>query len=527
MAYNGTYFDQDDFLGGYCGAYPSTDLALNQAADLDNIVVSVGGKSFRTIYPTVEINTTEFGSANGYPVIGVGVFKPTGQTTTNMLVVRNAKAYGSTSVLNARHSCSAFVDRTGSVTIATGGSADIDFLSDRWNFCIFNDLLIGFGGIDGAQEAPFKWAGGANNIAALGGSPPSASYGFSANNRLFACKTAADPATIFWSILGNPEDWSGVGSGSAVVGSLDDGEPITAAVPLSSNIVLIFKKNSIHQMDISTAPFPNFLLFDGIGTINFRSAMVVDGVCYFMDIRGRMHSTDGNTLKHYSESASDLTGGTNLNNSLSSGVFPFCYRKSTQEYDWLVWVFATDTVAAYPTSVIWDLKNSMWLQCTTNFGFLTGDYDADGNFYGASPLSGRVFVPDAFLNSTNDSDGILVVESFWRTGWITPKLLDKITQIDRLGMNVDTRGVIDVSHGWDINYGFNFTEDTQSTIIRAWPDTTVLLQPQAIRFVFLKGKGNAQQFKIGWSTANSNNFGAKVNSIIYAGKQAGTRMVVQ
>jgi hypothetical protein len=48
MAYRGEYFPIENFKGGYCGNLPPTQLELNQAADLDNIIVKPNGLGFRT-----------------------------------------------------------------------------------------------------------------------------------------------------------------------------------------------------------------------------------------------------------------------------------------------------------------------------------------------------------------------------------------------------------------------------------------------------------------------------------------------
>lgn len=58
MAYQGQYYEISDFSGGYAGNLPDSQIGLNQAADLDNIVIKSGGKGFRS-----RLGDTEFGVA--------------------------------------------------------------------------------------------------------------------------------------------------------------------------------------------------------------------------------------------------------------------------------------------------------------------------------------------------------------------------------------------------------------------------------------------------------------------------------
>lgn len=521
MAYRGTYYVQQDFTGGYCGNLPATDLALNQASDLDNIVIGPEGKSFRTTWPTIRLNATVFGSADSYPVIGVGSLLTGG--SEYILAIKNGKAYGATASGASRDTLT-FVDRTGAITISAGPAYSSDLILRRWTFSTFNDLLICFGGNTGTFgvcDAPFKWQGGANNIAALGGSPPSALFGFSANNRMFAGNAAASKQTIYWSILGNAEDWTGVGSGSAVVGSLADGEPLTGAAVLPNQVAILFKSNSIHQMDLSAAPFGNFLLFKDVGALCPGAIVPVDGEIYFVDKHAKMRSTNGVSIKEYPQSANNIVYYSAFN---VTYPYPYVYgyRTKTAEYDWIVWVWLDQI--NFPNSplyktVIWDLKNKCWLRCSTGFGFTSGAQGAYC-FMGGSPDSGRVFTPDARNYGINDTDGTTSITSYWRTPWIAGKTLENITSIRRVGLDLETKNPAGafLSNSWTVNYGYDFVPDTGSFTIDASPDD---VEDQTFRYGLVKGRGgNVAQFKFSW-VGSLNNMAARVNNILYAGKNTG------
>src|ERR1019366_1866095 len=59
--YKGKYYGIPNFKGGYCGNNPPTSLQLNQAFDLDNIVIGSEGRGFRS-----RLGPSVFGSATVY-----------------------------------------------------------------------------------------------------------------------------------------------------------------------------------------------------------------------------------------------------------------------------------------------------------------------------------------------------------------------------------------------------------------------------------------------------------------------------
>ena len=515
MSFRGKYLKIDDFSGGDCSALPDALLGPSQARQMDNIFILPEGLGFRSRGVTSYANPTEFGSADSYPVIGVGMLEAS-SGTSYVLAIKKGKAYGATA---GDLRTTTFVDRTGAVSIATAGTTSAERTGYRWSFCQHNDLLIGFGGPSTAPDAPFKWVGGANNIAALGGTPPSARFGFSASNRVFAGSTAADPATLYWSTLGNPEDWTGTGSGSVVVGNLDDGEPIEAACLLRNNLALIFKKNSIYQVDLSFAPFAPVLLFNGVGAEGVNSVTVADGLAYFVTPQKKLMATDGNKIKPIPTNTSNLQRmfyGSPL-------VFRLRSRKGTTfssaEFDCIVVCGLSsggdgDTVVS---SVAWDINNECWLYFSTGYQFISGAMkQSTGYYYGGWSNQGRVFYPEynmiISLLATDDtgvSSG--AINCFWTSGWLKLALVDEITRIMRFG--VQTMTTESVSYNATLTYGYDFGSLSKSASLQVSGGAVVPIHSDA----FLSGRGKYFSFKYAFtpSTATSQTF---VHSMELGGK---------
>lgn len=480
-------------------------MPTNAASALDNIILLPGGRGFRGRYETVYNNSTEFGSADNYPVLGVGSLAlSTGGSY--FLAIKKGKAY-SASASSTR--AASYTDRTGSVTISTGGSSSADRALYRWSFCTFNDLLIGFGGAIGGADAPFKWIGAANNIAALGGSPPSANICFSANNRVFAARTTANPSTIYWTIIGNAEDWSGVGSGSAVAGSLADGEPILDVVVLSNDLALIFKQSSIYAMDLTSAPFPIRLLFSGVGCGGPNGFVVVKGgVAYFMTSSYQMKATDGNSLIDFPSPCS--MAGITVNTPASAVNLPIIYGFRLKSnpfyhpapYDLLVWVYTVSSggtdLDAERVAIAWDFDNKCWLRFSTGFAFISGAYAKEGTFFGGWTNQGRLFTPDwpAFGGTTLYKDDLTTnsgnIASFWQSGWLNQGDIDQIVKPDRFILHGKT--LLGSTYSSTLTYGYDFGSLSRSATLAVTSGTSGFL-PRTM----LTGRGNLFKYKIAFS----------------------------
>lgn len=483
----------NNFAGGYCGNLSLTELGLNQAADLDNIVIKPGGLGFRSRLGNSKLNSTVLNS--GANIQGIGyLLQADGDNW--LVAVAGAKFYASSSISGT------FSDVTGTASITAG-------VGNIWDFVTFNDSVIGFGGSPTSPDAPFSWSG-TGTAAALGGSPPAAYGAFSANNRVFAFRTGANPSTIYWSIIGSATDWSGSGSGSAVVGSLSDNQKITGAAILSTNYVLIFKENSTYQMVISSNPFPIYTLFDSVGCVGKQAWVNVDGEVYFITGELEMKSTNGEELRHYPPTADNLWRA--LDPALQTRITGF--RQKGADYDHLVWLVRISSGSEAKYAIVWDLLNKCWLRHTTghslntaltvNFTSYCGGFD--GYIY-------KMAQSATYADASEAAPG--TIAAYWRSGWVNPSIQNEIVQVAKFLGTYKTKA----SGSITVNYGFDFNADSKSfTLSQVATGSEVYTSRMSV----LTGRGNFFQFKIGLS---SSTIDMDLASITMRGKVYGQKRI--
>lgn len=579
--YRGKYYNIPDFKGGYSANIPATQLQLNQAQDLDNIVIKPEGRGFRSrlgndyysyasvtiqditytavsigsVLGTITVAYTGGGTAGSEVVTVVGnaisikiqsgvstatqirtafnlvsaatalatsTISGTGSnnqtTVTATSLVQTALNSGSNvqgigylltsaqspyvgAVVGSKlYRLSDKTDYTGSLTITAGKD-------NQWTMFPFQDTVIAFGGPPASPDVPFSWSGTANGTV-LTGTPPSAYGGFSANNRVFAFRTSTDPSTIYWSIIGSANDWAGVGSGSAVVGSFSDNQRVTGAVVISTNYVLLFKESSTYQMVISSSPFPIYSMFDSVGCVGKNACLAVDGIAYWINQRGRMSSSDGESYQEYPPNADDLWNG------ISKSRYPYIngFRQKGIDYDWIIWMVSNNS-STNNIAIIWDLINKCWLKCTTGYKFNVSTKDNQNKIY-LGGYDGFVYTPDTsgmYYDASESSPG--TITHYWRSGWMNLNTPEEIIHVRRFVAQFATRA----SGTVNMSYGFDFVQDVRSFTFSQVPVLNELIQSKRQE---LTHNGNFFQFKIGGS---SSTIDTQVNSVTLGGKEYGQK----
>jgi hypothetical protein len=476
-----------NFTGGQVSAKGIGTYQLNEFFSVKNLILRPGGNGFRSREGNSVLNSTAIGS--GLPVAGLGYLKVTAGTEY-LVAISGSKIFESTSF------SSSFSDITGSISV-TAGQDNI------WTFFQHNDILIGCGG---APDAPFKYSG-SGNAAALGGTPPSARFGFTYGNRSFLMSTSADPSRIYWSTLGNPEDWTGDGSGNAFV-ETKDGDSLVSAAPLNINTVLLFKQNSTHVMTGRSSPFPILPLFKGIGCAGPRACVVYNGIAYFITSNGKMAATDGNTILKY-EHLNDLE---DIFGQISSSRMPYIQGVVVNgaDFDWIVWSVSYGIAGANNYAIVWDLNNECWLTCPTGFEsnayavtqnktIYMGGYD--GNIY-------KLFTAATYTDASNSSSNISwEIES----DWIDFAELINVKKIDRLNCLYFTQASGTISFAYGYNYTYPLTVDTFSIASTGslwdtaiWDQSTWDGYTGNIKQTFPTGYGHAFKWKLYGSSPVSN-----------------------
>lgn len=485
-----------DFTGGLHTKSPPMVLRLNEASDLQNInILPTGGFSKRngnSLFNSVAMSS-------GDAVHGIGYFR-TSLTTDYLMAICGTKLFKSDTLDGTMD------DITGALTITTG--------ADKiWTHSQMNNLSIFVGG---APDAPIKW-NGTGNGAVLGGTPPNGEFGIVANRRLFIGNTSTNPSRIHWSILGNPEDWSGTGSGTQDVG-LNDGDTLVGASVVGLDTMLLFKQNSVHMLNIRIAPFPLYPLFTGVGAISKRGIVNVDGVVYFITSEPRMKATDGTNVISFPDSIDDIWDG--LNKSRLNYIHGIHNRRLRQIW----WFVSNESSTTNNLCIVWDLERKCWLRHTTGYKMNVSEFTADRVIY-CGAYDGKIYKQDS-SNSKNDaSESTTIINSFWRSGWLdfsdtldakTPQYADLV---------YDGGGDLDFTFA----YGFDFNTDRISEPISStsgggwgiglWGLMKWGGESNLSKFIHMKGSGKFIQFLIKHNTDaqtfnfNGISFGINTNEV--------------
>jgi hypothetical protein len=214
-------------------------------------------------------------------------------------------------------------------------------------------LQIWFGG---APDVPFKYSGSGNAVV-LGGTPPSAATAFAANNRVFAISTAANPSRIYWPIIGNPEDWTGAGSGNADV-SASDGEALQCGILNGPDTAILFKNSSTHLMALTRAPFPIYQLQKGTGIAGRNAWAYANGTIYFITPGCRLRSTsDGVNFETFPNDINDIFDSINPNRIAN------IYGQYYPGLEWVIFLVSTGSSTTNNYAIVWDLRHKCFLRC--------------------------------------------------------------------------------------------------------------------------------------------------------------------
>lgn len=518
MSYRGTETKFNDFSGGLVTARPITELLENESSDLDNIVVFSKGRGFRSRFADTEFNSSAMNL--GDSVNGLGYYKRINGDEF-LVAISGNKIYSSTNALVGTMS-----DITGTAVV-TGGQNNI------WSMFTFNNNLVAFGGSSSSPDAPWTWTG-SGNAAPLGGSPPSAYFGFQANNRAFALRTGTYPSRIFWSILGNAGDWTGTGSGYSDVSTSDNDKLVTAAV-LNTNTVLLFKQNSIHQMQIGSlvsGAFPIFPLFKGTGCVGKHAIVVNNGLVYFITPSGKMLITDGSRIFDSIEiprlsDIDDLWSNLNPNRlEYIQGTY-----RSGSDYEHIIWnVSYGSGQGSNNVAFIWDIENKCWLRNTTGYASNVMVTTQSGMLYGGH-YNGKIYKKDSSSSTVTDaSNSGAVVDGYLISGWFNNGRYETIKEIRSINLSFFTSG------GGSIRffYGFDFDGLNNQINISQMPPTggiygTAVYGTDVYAGVGLNmvnntipGRGNFFQYKIETPTAA---FPMKINGFTMSYKERGQKRV--
>lgn len=465
-----------DCTGGLNTKAPVTTLKYSEALDLQNINLLPSG-GFEKRRGNTAFNSSAMDSAAA--VHGAGYYRQA-DADEWLMAVAGTKIFKS-------EFDGTMDDITGAVTITTGQN-------NIWTHSVMNDLSIWVGG---APDAPIKWSG-SGNVAALGGSPPSGSFGLTANNRFFIGNTTANPSRIAWGILGSPEDWSGTGSGTQDV-SKNDGDTLVGAAQLGMDHLICFKQNSLHDLVIRNAPFPLFPLRRGpnIGAISKRGIVSAGDMIYYVTPEPRMKAFDGTRIIDFPDSIDDVWDS--LSKTRLKYIEGLYYPRLHQ-----IWWFCSSTSSStHDTLLIWDIARQAWLRHPTGYKMNVAVLAQDRIAYGGS-YAGVLYkqdVANTYTDASETSPG--AINAYWKTGWYDLEAMIQDKSIPYVDVNFATQS----SGNFDFGYGYDFVTSPKITSIRMpgpgnvwggfqWGIGSWGGNSDRSKMVFTKGRGKFVQFFI-------------------------------
>lgn len=419
-----------DFSGGQASAKSHVGLDLNEFLEASNIIVYPGNKGFRSKPGCTAHNASAI--STGDAITGLGYFR------TSSLVEYLVAISGISFEVDAGLT-GTFVEPSGSATVTSGQN-------NLWDFVTYNDLAIGIGG---APNAPIKFDG--TTLSALGGSPPSADFGFIYNNRLWL--GVASTSTIYWSALANAEDFTTSGESGTGNAEIEkkDGDTLVGGRALNLNTIILFKQNSTHLVTGRVSPFSTFRLFD-VGCCGKSAHVNVDGLVYFITPQKRMLITDGSHLIDNKElpqlnNIDDMWDGVNSDR--------LKYIRGTvvkgKDFHWIIWSVTYGTGTQNNYGFIWDLLNKCWLIAPTGLGSNAFALAQDGrSLYkgGYDSVVYKCLVEDTYTEADNSDEP---VEWTVTSGLVNINSILKTIQVQKLApvFRASSNGTVTVKWGYD------------------------------------------------------------------------------
>jgi len=177
---------------------------------------------------------------------------------------------------------------TTSSTLTTGKNAE---------FATHLDTLIMVNGTD----APLKSTNG-TSFSALGGSPPTAKYILTFDNKVYMLNLTGNTSRMQWSDDGTIETWTATNI-QDIITNIGIGDQITGGA-VNSNSLLIFKNYSTWRWDTYSLK----VLSPSIGARSPRSIVTLDDRTFFLSHKG-VYACDGSRPFRISKKVQDFIDG--------------------------------------------------------------------------------------------------------------------------------------------------------------------------------------------------------------------------
>lgn len=263
---------------GLNDAFAPTAVADNEATDLQNVIFTESG-SFKTREGYAKLNSSTLGAS----VVTTGL-KYYAQADGDRFLVG---VFSDDKVRKMDYAGSSGPDGTwDDITGALSFSIGQDNLA---SFAVGQDTLIFDDGL--SSTPPYKYTG-SGDAADLGGSPPNATLVAFHKNMAFAAGNSSAPSTLYFSDLGDIENWTGGISGNVSV-ETNDGSIIRALVSVY-DALYICKDTSIWRLsgdDKDT--FQLQKMVSGVGCNSPNAIALIGNDAFLTSSQGDVYIYDG------------------------------------------------------------------------------------------------------------------------------------------------------------------------------------------------------------------------------------------
>ncbi|MDI6732321.1 MAG: hypothetical protein QME16_00110 [Planctomycetota bacterium] len=264
--------------GGMNDAFSPIAIEDNEASDLQNVVFTTSG-NWKTRGGSAKLNSTTLGAS--VICTGIKYYKPTSGTKYLIGVFDDDKIRKMDYQVGGGPD-GTWDDITGSLSFAITGN-------NLSSFAIGEDTLIIEDGLN--TTAPYKWTGSGNAVA-LSGSPPNATLVAYHKRMGFAAGNNTNPSTLYFTDVGNIENWTTGLSGNVSI-ETNDGSVIRAIVP-GFDALYIWKDYSIWRLsgdDKDT--FQLQRMISNVGTLSPKSISRIGNDFFFVSSQGDIYIYDG------------------------------------------------------------------------------------------------------------------------------------------------------------------------------------------------------------------------------------------
>ncbi len=520
-----------NFSGGYAGIKAYGTLGTNEAKDLDNIVILPTGAGFRSRNGNDESILRP--SATGLNVLGAAYGISAFEYLGDQWIVRCSDSGGLVS--NEVYVESANVATSSTAVDSVYATASYTFTNDNLIQLIrVNNLIIGVVLTTGTTFIPpFQGAmsasGGLGSLSVFTGSVAEGRVGTFWNNRLWIGNLTGEQSKLKYSILAASgvnfaasTSWTNTGSGF-VEPARGDGDELIALAPISNNVMLYFKKNSIHQIVGRTDPFAVFPLFQNVGAAGRGCVVEAEGLVYFITPGKKMLITDGTKIFDERDipalgKAKDLWNGVKT----SRLYLTLGFRHQGRDFDWIVWMTSSSSATTNDIAIIWDRINSCWLRCSTGFNGnavtthpVIGDYIAGYSNARMYKLNATTtYQDDSYSTPLFDGSNRQLVGTnpqaitwYWQSDDFNINSLGKIVSAQQVNVSCTPTTTV----GLELQYAYNgaalSTAVTRSIVPTSYNYVVAPYRPL--------GRGQSFGIKI----SGNDNAGYQINSYSILGRQ--------